>query len=62
MATGAAASGTAADEGGGSVDGSGAGASPRFFAPNTRGAMIVFSILVESQTGQVTSLRLTWVS
>ena len=61
MATGAGTSGVVAPAGG-SVDGSGAGASPRFFAPEIRGAMIVFSILVESQAGQVTSSRLTWVS
>jgi hypothetical protein len=55
MATGAGAS--AAGEGR-----SAGAASPRFFAPATRGAMIVFSTLAEPQTGHVTSPRLTCLS
>jgi len=34
-------------------------ASPRLFVPATRGAMIAFSTLVELQTGQLTTPRLT---
>jgi hypothetical protein len=34
-------------------------ASSRLFVPATRGAMIAFSTLVELQTGQLTSPRLT---
>jgi len=58
MATGEGASGDGAGEGGCS----GNGASPRFFAPDTRGAMIVFSTLTELQTGQATSPALACLS
>src|SRR5262249_48553819 len=58
MATGEGVSGDGAGEGGRS----GSGASPRFLAPNTRGAMIVFSTLTELQTGQATSPALTCLS
>jgi hypothetical protein len=40
----------------------GTAAVPRFFVPATRGAMIVFSTLAESQTGQVTSPCLACLS
>src|SRR5262249_6734529 len=54
MATGDGASGGGAGEGGRS----GNGASPRFFAPDTRGAMIDFSTLTELETGAGAEPRL----
>ena len=47
------------DDAGPSGIGADMDASPRLFVPVTRGAMIAFSTLVELQTGQLTSPRLT---
>src|SRR5262245_61995818 len=47
------------DDAGPSGIGADTDASPRLFVPATRGAMIAFSTLVELQTGQLTSPRLT---
>src|SRR5262249_36289745 len=47
------------DDAGPSGIGADTDASPRFFVPATRGAMIAFSTLVELHTGQLTSPRLT---
>ena len=47
------------DDAGASDIGADMDASPRLFVPATRGAMIAFSTLVELQTGQLTTPRLT---
>jgi hypothetical protein len=47
------------DDAGPSGIGTDTDASPRLFVPATRGAMTAFSTLVELQTGQLTSPRLT---
>jgi hypothetical protein len=51
--------GDGCDDAGPSGIGAGTDASPRLFVLATRGAMIAFSTLVELQTGQLTSPRLT---